>query len=91
MRQYAMGEIVQESRKLMAVIAGSLGNGKAAKEILRDFADSVFDTPQTRQSRHADMLKEYNRYRHLSPELKVEREGEHSYLKVTGLLEELNG
>lgn len=90
MRQYAMGEIVQESRKLMAGIAGSLGNGKAAKEILRDFADSVFDTPQTRQSRHAEMLKEYNRYRHLAPEARMVTDGEHSYLKVTGL-EELNG
>lgn len=90
MRQYAMGEIVQESRKLMAGVAGSLGNGKAAKEILQDFADSVLNTPKTKQNRQAEMLKEYNQYRHLQPEAQLVRDGEHSYLKVTGL-EELNG
>lgn len=90
MRQYAMSEIVQESRKLMAGIAGSLGNGKAAKEILQDFADNVLDTPQTKQNRQADMLKEYNQYRHLQPEAKLVRDGDDSRLIVTGL-EELNG
>lgn len=90
MRQFAMGEIVQESRKLMAGVAGALGNSKAVKEILQDYANSVFDTPQTRQSRHAEMLKEYAQYRHLQPEAQLVRDGEHTRLKVTGL-EELNG
>lgn len=90
MRQFAMSEIVQESRKLMAGIAGSLGNGKAAKEILQDFADGVFNTPQTKQNRLTEMLKEYEHYRHLQPEARLVREGADSYLKVTGL-EGLNG
>jgi hypothetical protein len=90
MRQFAMSEIVQESRKLMAGIAGSLGNGKAAKEILQDFADGVFNTPQTKQNRMTEMLKEYEHYRHLQPEARLVREGADSYLKVTGL-EGLNG
>ncbi|EBX1873517.1 hypothetical protein DRD23_08390 [Salmonella enterica subsp. enterica serovar Enteritidis] len=90
MRQFAMSEIVQESRKLMAGVAGSLGNGKAAKEILQDFADGVFNTPQTKQNRLTEMLKEYEHYRHLEPEARLVREGADSYLKVTGL-EGLNG
>ena len=90
MRQFAMSEIVQESRKLMAGVAGSLGNGKAAKEILQDFADGVFNTPQTKQNRMTEMLKEYEHYRHLQPEARLVREGADSYLKVTGL-EGLNG
>lgn len=90
MRQFAMSEIVQESRKLMAGVAGSLGNGKAAKEILQDFADGVFNTPQTKQNRLTEMLKEYEHYRHLQPEARLVREGADSYLKVTGL-EGLNG
>ena len=85
MRQFAMSEIVQESRKLMAGVAGSLGNGKAAKEILQDFADGVFNTPQTKQNRLTEMLKEYEHYRHLQPEARLVREGADSYLKVTGL------
>lgn len=90
MRQYAMSEIVQESRKLMAGVAGSLGNGKAAKEILQDFADGVFNTPQTKQNRLTEMQKEYEQYRHLQPEARMVRDGADSYLKVTGL-EGLNG
>jgi len=90
LRQYAMGEFVQESRKLMAAVAGSLGNGQAAKEILQDFADSVLDTPRTRQSRQAEMLKEYNQYRNKTLEAQLVRDGEDSRLIVTGL-EELNG
>lgn len=84
-----MSEAVQESRKLMAVVASALGNSKAAKEILQDFADSVFDKVQ-RRDRVTDMLEEYNRYRHLTPEAQLVREGDDSYLKVTGL-EGLNG
>lgn len=90
MRQYAMSEIVQESRKLMAGIAGSLGNGKAAKEILQDFADGVLNTPQTKQTRQTEMLKEYNQYRNKTLSAQLVRDGQDSYLKVTGL-EELNG
>ena len=90
MRQYAMSEIVQESRKLMAGVAGALGNGQAAKEILQDFADSVLNTPQTRQNRMSEMLKEYNQYRDKTLEAKVVRDGQDSRLIVTGL-EELNG
>ena len=85
-----MGEAVQESRKLMAVVAGSLGNSKAAKEILQDFADSVFDKGQVRRDRVADMLEEYSQYRHLEPEARMVAEGQDSYLIVTGL-EGLNG
>lgn len=91
MRQYAMSEIVQESRKLMAGIAGSLGNGKAAREILQDFADSVLDTPQTRQSRMSEMLKEYNQYRNKTLEAKLVRDGDDPSLLVTGLEELMNG
>ncbi len=90
MRQFAMSEIVQESRKLMAGVAGSLGNGKAAKEILQDFADGVFNTPQTKQNRLTEMLKEYEHYRHLQPEARLVRDGKDSRLVVTGL-EGLNG
>lgn len=90
MRQYAMSEIVQESRKLMAGIAGSLGNGKAAKEILQDFADGVLNTPQTKRDRMSEMLKEYNQYRNKTLDARLVRDGQDSYLKVTGL-EELNG
>ena len=90
MRQYAMSEIVQESRKLMAGIAGSLGNGKAAKEILQDFADGVLNTPQTKRDRMSEMLKEYNQYRNKTLEAQLVRDGEDSRLIVTGL-EELNG
>ncbi len=90
MRQFAMSEIVQESRKLMAGVAGSLGNGKAAKEILQDFADGVFNTPQTKQNRLTEMLKEYEHYRHLEPEARLVRDGQDSRLVVTGL-EGLNG
>lgn len=90
MRQYALGDTVQEARKLMAVVASSLGNSKATKQILQDFADSVFDTPQTKQSRYTDMLKEYSSIRHLTPEARLVRDGQDTYLKVTGL-EELNG
>lgn len=85
-----MSEIVQESRKLMAGVAGSLGNGQAAKEILQDFADSVLNTPQTRQNRLTEMLKEYSQYRDKNVEIHVEREGQDSRLIVTGL-EEPNG
>ena len=90
MRQFAMSEIVQESRKLMAGIAGSLGNGKAAKEILQDFADGVLNTPQTKRDRMSEMLKEYNQYRNKTLEAQLVRDGEDSRLIVTGL-EELNG
>jgi len=90
-RQHAMNEIVQESRKLMAGVAGSLGNSQAAKQILQDFAKSLFDTPQTKQHRHADMLKYYNQHvKHLAPEAKLVTDGQNKYLKVSGL-EELNG
>lgn len=74
----------------MAGVAGALGNGKAVKEILRDFADSVFDTPQTRQSRHAEMLKEYHQYHNKVLEAHIVRDGRDSRLIVTGL-EGLNG
>jgi hypothetical protein len=90
MRQYAMSEIVQESRKLMAGIAGSLGNGKAAKEILQDFADGVLKSPQTKQTRMTEMLKEYSQYRNKTLEARVVRNGQDSSLIVTGL-EELYG
>lgn len=75
----------------MAGVAGSLGNSQAAKQILQDFANSLFDTPQTKQNRYADMLKYYNRHvRHLAPEARMVTDGKNKYLKVSGL-EELNG
>lgn len=90
-RQHAMNEIVQESRKLMAGVAGSLGNSQAAKQILQEYASSLFDTPQTKQRRHADMLKYYNQHvRHVVPEARLVTDGHNKYLKVSGL-EELNG
>lgn len=91
MRQHAMSDIVQESRKLMAGIAGSLGNGKAAKEILQDFVDGMLGTPQTKQTRMTEMLKEYGQYRDKTLEAKLVREGQDARLEVTGLEELLNG
>ena len=74
----------------IGAITGAYQGLKAAKEILQDFADGVLNTPQTKRDRMSEMLKEYNQYRNKTLDARLVRDGQDSYLKVTGL-EELNG
>ena len=92
-RKYALSELSQESRKLMAVVAGGLNNATSARSILTEYSNAIFDSADTKKAHYNEMLEYYDKHiKHLVPEAQMVRDDQgNTNLKVTGLEELTNG